>query len=292
MVAFGNPVPQAVIRPMGSPLIVGSFRVVCDFACHMARSNPIPGIDIGDGTCGKPVLAMKAGKVSYIRPGTVGATTSDKASIVRIEHGVLSDGADYESGYGHLAIRAGLTVDQVVPEGYQLGTVDKIGATTCHLHGGMKRNGVEIDWWPLLRQNGATEDDQMIPIPPGKFLELVNKQTSVIVDKANLRAERLLPPDPRGTVLAAYPKGTVFHPNLQADDGSPAGGATPTRWYYGPALDSRGYQIVGWMHSSVVGPLTDIVPAGGHTDAELMAAAALARANGISDAALAAAAVK
>jgi murein DD-endopeptidase MepM/ murein hydrolase activator NlpD len=293
MVAFANPVPQAVIRPPGSPPIIGDFRVICDFACHMARTPPKQGIDISDGTCGKPVLAMAPGKVSFIKYGVIGSTLSADASIVLVDFG-----NGYKQGAGHLKIRSGLAVGQQVPEGYQLGTIDKIGANACHLHGGMKQliNGVwvEIDWWPLLRQNGATEETDMTPIPPGKFVQLDDKKTSVSNNGkgANFRAERVLPPDPRATVLEVYPDGTAFVPLMQADDGSPAGGATPTRWYAGFGVNKAGFAIFGWFHSSVLATLQDDLPAGGHTDAELMAAAALARANGISDAGNAALAVK
>src|SRR6185503_6855431 len=130
MVAFGNPV-AGTIRPMGSPLIVGNFRVTCDFACHMARPSPIPGIDIGDATCGKPILAMTSGTISMVRLGTVGATTSDKASIFRIKR---PDG--WEVGVAHLKIKAGLAVGQSISESTAIGTLDKIGATACHVHVG------------------------------------------------------------------------------------------------------------------------------------------------------------
>jgi len=252
MVAFSNPV-QGLIRPPGSPVIVGSFRVTSTFTEHVASGRGA-GIDIGNAQCGSPVLAMKAGRISLVYPGKVGSTASADASIVRVDHGVLDDGARYENGVAHLRIRAGLAVDQIVPEGYQLGTIDKVGTSACHLHGGMRRNGVEIDWWQLLIQNGAQEDG-MIPVPSVAFTELVNKKTSLI-SVADFHAERLL----SAPVLKRFPAGTNFIPVGSANEGSPAGGPTPTLWYFG-FMPIAGGVIGGWFHSSGLGPLVANEPA-------------------------------
>lgn len=149
---FGNPVP-GVIRPPGSALQVGRFRVTQTFQQHLANGLA-PGVDISNGREGDPVLAMEAGNVSavFIDPG-------NQALIVRIRHtGALSA---FETGYAHLA-SASVTVGQPVVRGQQIGLVGHSGAEFAHLHGGCKRNGVEIDWWPLLDQNQA--EDAVITI--------------------------------------------------------------------------------------------------------------------------------
>jgi murein DD-endopeptidase MepM/ murein hydrolase activator NlpD len=248
MVAFSNPV-VGTIYAKGAAHPAGTFVVTATFADHVA-SGRAPGIDIGNGACGALVFTMGAGVISLVKLGTVGATTSDKASIVRVKH---PNG--WESGVAHLKVATGLAVGQAVGDGAVLGTCDKIGASACHVHFGVKDpNGIEVDAWPYLRQNGATEDE-MVPIPPGKFVQLANKVTKVTgAYGANFRAERLT----TAPVLKLYPVGTVFTPLMQADDGTSAGGATPTRWFGGFGLRDDGFAIFGWMHSSVVAVPSDI----------------------------------
>lgn len=274
MPAFGNPV-QGIIRPMGSPLIVGSYRVTCDFACHMARPNPIPGIDLNDATCGKPVLAMTSGTISLIRLGTVGATTSDKASIFRIKR---PDG--WEAGVAHLKIGAGFAVDQSIAEGTQIGTVDKIGAVGCHVHMGAKDpSGVEVDAWPLLKQNGATEGDELDP----SFSPKPNRTVTV-----NKGARHRLDPslNPANIAIASDPGGPLGFPLMGTVVGTAVNGNAIWYAYWRPETSK-----VYYLHTSTCGAETPWEPTGGHSDAELAEAAKRARANGIADAAVAAGAV-
>jgi len=137
---YGNPV-EGQIRPPGSPLIVGSFRVTSTFGEHVASGRG-EGVDIGNGRCGDPVLAMADGKVTMAR-------LLGSANVVRIAHPQF---AGDESGYAHLATIE-VQLGKSVKRGDRIGTVGKTGATACHLHLGLKRNGVEIDSWPLLDQN-------------------------------------------------------------------------------------------------------------------------------------------
>ena len=140
MPAFGNPV-VGYIRPPGSGVLVGSFRVTSTFAEHVASGRG-PGVDIGDGQCGAPVFAMHDGRVTL--SGVLGG-----AKVVRI---MASDGI-HESGYAHLAsILPSAAVGKTVKRGQQIGTLGSTGATACHLHVGLKRSGVEVDSWPLLEQ--------------------------------------------------------------------------------------------------------------------------------------------
>lgn len=271
MVAFANPV-AGPITAKGVTRPAGLFGVTSTFADHVA-SGRAAGIDIGNGRCGDPVLAMKSGTISYIRPGTPGATTSDKASIVRVAH---ADG--WVTGYAHLTVRLGLAVGQVVAEGYELGSVNKIGATACHLHWGPKDpNGVEVDGWPLLRQNGATEDEVLQGANPQR---IVNRQTSVLANDTNFRSSPFVRADNK---LVKFAAGAQFYPDW-AVEGTMVG--TSNRWYggWGNVIGSKAF---GYFHESVVAPLTPIEQSG-HSDQELKDA----RADGISDAAKAAGAVQ
>ena len=59
---FGNPV-KGRIRPPGSPVIVGNFRVTSSFEEHVADGRG-EGTDIGNGRCGAPVFAIADGTVT------------------------------------------------------------------------------------------------------------------------------------------------------------------------------------------------------------------------------------
>jgi hypothetical protein len=251
MVAFSNPV-AGHIYAKGEAHPAGTFVVTATFgqidAYHL---TPHQGIDVGNGGCGALVFSMGAGVISLVKLGTVGATTSDKASIVRVKH---PNG--WETGVAHLKVATGLAVGQAVFDGYPLGTCDKIGATACHVHFGVKDpSGTEVDAWPLLRQNGATEAD-MIPIPTAAYTRLANKKSSLIAN-GNFRDARS-----NGAVLKLYPSGTVIYPVASASDGSVPTGSTSSTWFYCILYDDSpaGY-IGGWFHSSLVGPLVDDVAA-------------------------------
>ena len=148
---YGNPVAGR-IRPPGSPLIVGDFRVTSTFVEHVASGRG-EGVDIGNGRCGDPVLAMADGTVTMA--GLLGP-----ANVVRIAHPQFHG---HESGYAHLATIE-VNVGRSVRRGDRIGTIGKTGASACHLHLGLKRNGVEIDSWPLLDQNrqaGVPQNESM-----------------------------------------------------------------------------------------------------------------------------------
>lgn len=271
MPAFANPVAGTIFAK-GAAHPAGTFAVTATFADHIAGGRA-PGIDIGDGRCGDPVLAMKPGVVSLIKPGKVGSTASIDASIVRVTH---DDG--WVTGYAHLTIRLGLVVGQAVAEGYELGSVNKIGATACHLHWGPKDpSGVEVDGWPLLRQNGATEDDVLQGANPQR---IVNRQTSVIANDTNFRSSPFVRPDNK---LVKFAAGAQFYPDW-AVEGTTVG--TSNRWYGGWGNVGAGKEF-GYFSEVVVAGLSPIEQSG-HSDQELKDA----RADGISDAAKAAGAVQ
>jgi murein DD-endopeptidase MepM/ murein hydrolase activator NlpD len=250
MVAFANPV-NGLIAAKGVAHPVGTFVVTSTFADHVA-SGRAPGVDIGNGGCGAPVIAMQAGTVSYIRLGTVGATTSDKASIVLVKH---PNG--WTTGYAHLKIRSGLALGQAVPEGYQLGTVDKIGATACHLHFGVKDlSYVEVDGWPLLRQNGAIDEDDGMD---ASFSPHPNRTVTVnagarhrLTPDASISTNIAIASDPGGPLGDIAPgaplalMGTVIGKAPSTDP------TNPIWWAYWRPETKRPYYI----HTSATGPET------------------------------------
>ena len=140
---YGNPT-VGYIRPPGSPIRVGSFRVTAPFG-SIDPSHPTPhgGVDIGNGKCGDPIFACADGKVTLA--GKLG-----DAVVVRIAHPQFPG---EETGYAHLAtIQVGIKLGVLVKRGQQIGTLGMTGATACHLHLGLKLNGASVDIWPKLEQ--------------------------------------------------------------------------------------------------------------------------------------------
>jgi murein DD-endopeptidase MepM/ murein hydrolase activator NlpD len=119
----------------------GAFRVTSTFAEHVASGRG-PGVDLGNGRCGDPVMAMHDGTVTL--SGLLGT-----AKVIRIK---APDGI-YESGYAHLAtILPNAALGKFVKRGIQIGVVGMTGADACHLHLGLKKSGTEVDSWPLMDQ--------------------------------------------------------------------------------------------------------------------------------------------
>jgi len=270
MVALGNPV-RGHIYAKGEAHAAGAFAVVRTFADHVAAGAG-GGIDIGDGKCGSDILTM--GRFRVTEAFTISSGPYVGAKVVRY---ALLDYPGYEAGLAHMpSIETAVGVTG--PEGSVIGHIGNSGGVPCHLHGGMKLNGVEIDWWNLLRQNGATDGGDMIPIPSANYKRLANKKTT-LVTAGNFRTERK-----SGTILKLFPAGTVFYPVAYANDGDVPAGSQSGEWFYGILLDDSpaGY-IGGWFHSSLLGPLVDDVPTTGHSDAELIDAVSKAGHNAAVD---------
>jgi murein DD-endopeptidase MepM/ murein hydrolase activator NlpD len=168
---FTNPV-QGVIRPPGSPKVLNSYRVTQPFGCTGVTAEPKlgtclhfhRGIDVGDGTCGHPVIAARGGTVRYS-----GKLSNGEQMVI------LNHGGGWGSSYSHLAVRA-VSATQGVVAGTRLGSVGDTGfANGCHLHFAVK-SGLPTGWtradfipnafggrgdstgkwenpWPLLEQN-------------------------------------------------------------------------------------------------------------------------------------------
>jgi murein DD-endopeptidase MepM/ murein hydrolase activator NlpD len=149
---FGNPVNGPILENKAPWPGTPTFRVTQTFAQHVATraaaiaagtppdQAPGLGIDLGNGRCNDPVMAMVAGTVTLA--GFLGA-----AKVVRYR-----PSATEEFGAAHLATIM-VTVGQKVTKGQQIGTLGMTGATACHLHQGYTINGVEQDWWPILESN-------------------------------------------------------------------------------------------------------------------------------------------
>lgn len=231
---FGNPV-RGRIRPPGSSVIVGSFRVTSTFEEHVASGRG-EGTDIGNGRCGAPILAIADGEVTLA--GMLG-----QAKVVRIAHAQLPG---HESGYAHLdSIARGIKVGKKVKRGDRIGTLGKTGADACHLHLGLKLNGVEIPSWPLLEQNlgaGMLKGTLVRPI--------VNRQAKTLGDGTRLRPS----PGTADTPLAEYAAGVEFVPNFLVKGGLANGSR---RWYGGWARTARGTEF-GYISETVLGQLRRI----------------------------------
>ena len=265
MVAFDNPV-RGPIYAKGAPYPVGAFRVTATFADHVTSGRG-PGIDIGDGKCGSEILTV--GRFRVEEAFTVTSGPYAGAKVVRYR---LLDYPEHQIGIAHMdAIETAVGVTG--PTGVVIGHFGSSGGVPCHLHMGDKPTWLhgqaidEIDWWPFLRQNGATDGGDMIPIPAANYKRLANKKTSLITN-GNFRTERK-----SGTILKLFPAGTVFYPVAYANDGDVPAGSQSGEWFYGILLDDSpaGY-IGGWFHSSLLGPLVDDVLTTGHSDAELIEA--------------------
>ena len=160
------------IRPPGSKLVSGKFRVTQDFGCTGVDDEPRlggcahfhRGLDINDGGCDTAVFAAHAGKVRFA--GELG--NGEKVVIVNHSRG-------WGTSYGHLN---GIAVDDgaEVVVGTKIGRIgDTGGARGCHLHfavkSGLPKGWTRLDFipnplggtgdttgrwrnpWPLLMQN-------------------------------------------------------------------------------------------------------------------------------------------
>ena len=258
---LGNPVPGP-IRPFGT---AGSgFGVVAVFgavdAFHPAN-NPDgthghQGIDIGNGTCGFPILAVEDGTIDEI------LTAPNGARIVRYQ---LTKYPGYQAALAHMDTFE-VNLGQKVMRSQIIGHAGRSGTSACHLHGGMRLNGKEIDWWPLLDQN--RED----PMPGFKIGS--NIGTFKFVGAHAL----ISPTDPKVRYLQpanAGPFDVAASLDLKKPDGTPVdidGNAPPLNQrdqvylVDAPTFGVAAYALRG------DGTFTPTTPAG-HSDADLKQAA-------------------
>lgn len=283
---FGNPVRQALIRPAGSPIMPGNFRVTQEFGPTTVKEEPkviwpggegIPagtydhfhrGLDLGDARCGAAVVAAEAGIVTIAGKGGDGA--------IRV---VIDHGQGFQTWYYHLADEI-VAVGQVVTQGQGIGHVGSTGnSTACHLHFQVQKDGSPVDPWARLEQNTTTDPDapvQEADVPnPSSYIpgQVATVGASVNV---NVRAGA----STQAKVIRQIPKAT-------------SESWAVTCWEKGEAVSGSDQWLVRWSgaweycHSSAVlsgptAPATDCAPLvkaardTGYAEAKAAAAVAVA----------------
>jgi murein DD-endopeptidase MepM/ murein hydrolase activator NlpD len=250
---IGNPV-QGRIYPKGTAVSPGQFVVTAGFG-DIDASHPTPhqGIDIGDGKCGSPILAVEDGVVT--------AAFMDPAGPLIVRYRLTKYPA-YEAALAHMPSLE-VAVGQAVKRGQVIGHIGASGATACHLHGGMKLNGVEIDWWPLLAQNQEDGMDASFS-PKGNRTVTVNagarhRLAPDASDPTNI-AIGSDPGGPLGGALHLPLMGTVVGVPPSSDPGN-------SIWY---AYWRPETKKVYYIHTSACGPETPWEATTGHSDQELI----------------------
>ena len=247
MVAFGNPVegfilgPNVTRRDDDPRLSTGHalFRVTQTFDHINTAISLLPhgAIDMANYICGDRVFAAKGGNARrYV--------DNAGALAVIIDH---HDG--WQTLYWHLSAWVIPTGTSTVLGGQHIGYVGKTGlGGSCHLHFEVHKNGKKVDPWPLLRQNGATEDDMTIS---GKFIKhIVNKRSTLKV-QTNFRAGS----STKTEVVQLFPAKTGFYPVIEVENEIVNGSPT----WYGCWLyvTGSGYTF-GYLHSSLCTPLEEV----------------------------------
>lgn len=278
---FANPVDGIIAphEPLSAWPGAPAYRVTASFG-QIDANHPTPhqGMDVGNAQCGGTIYSMYRGKIihAYVDPG-------NGANIVRMEHPDLASffgGQRVFTGVAHmpsLEATVGLWIEQRIA----IGHVGKSGATACHCHVGLHIGGApqgnyivggqEIDIWPYLNQNTGGVD----MIQGTNQTRLVGQQTTVKGNKTNFRPS----PSTQLPALAQLDAGVGFIPDYSVD--GEAVGVAPNisrRWFAGFA-PVKGVPSLGYLHDSVVNPLTS-PPTGGHTDKELADAKAAGVAEG------------
>lgn len=115
----------------------GTFEVTNDAAGHMAATHQLskePAVDLGNGHCGEPVLAMAPGfAIPLFDPGS-------GAIGVAIEHG-----RGEVTEYWHLERHVFGTGGRGVTQGQTIGYLGNSGIAHCHLHLMLKLDGRAVD---------------------------------------------------------------------------------------------------------------------------------------------------
>lgn len=230
---FGNPI-AGFISPAGTPFKIDRFRVTSSFADHVA-SHRGEGVDIGNGRCGAPVLAMADGKVAFAGP-------DGKALVVRIDHPQFPG---HQTGYAHLA-QIDTVLHKEVRRGDRIGLLGRTGADACHLHIGLKLRGKEIDSWPLLDQNAVGSD-----MLKGTLISRIhNRRTKMLGNGTRLRPS----PGTAERELVKLAAGMEFFPHFVVEGGLANGSR---RWLAGWATTPRGTEF-GYISETVLAPLKPI----------------------------------
>jgi hypothetical protein len=232
-VKFGNPVPSP-IQAQAEKWNGKNFRVTATFKDHIVGKRP-PGLDLGDGRQGDPVVAADAGTIVF-----AGKDIGNGALIVR-QRAASQVGTII--GYAHLS-RIVVKVGQRVTRGQALGAVGMTGADAPHLHFGVTVNGREVDPEPYLTIGTTQPEEDMKPVPRGVFGHIVNRKTT-LAKIAGFYAD----PDVTSELFEKYPVGTPFIPTASAL----VAGST---WRGGFLFDDEeGGYVFGWFQPGSLNPL-------------------------------------
>lgn len=251
---FTNPTAGGRIQAQAEVWDGTSIRVTRDCAGHRA-TNQGCALDLGDGKCTRPVLAVAAGTVTY---------RNTVQGILRIDHG-----GGWQSDYAHMSPLL-VAIGTKVTQGQQIGEIGDAHDPTvlnffgCHLHFGILLNGVEQDPWPLLNQNQETTD-----VLKGTFIEGIWNRRATTLGPTQFLAD---PTDNSGGVLAQFAAGRAFDPAFVVAGVTLAGS---NRWYGGWGQTAKGLEF-GYLHGSALGPMVPRETVGGITQAQLDAAVAKA----------------
>lgn len=122
----------------------GYGRITSSFGYRASPAGFHLGTDIGTG-CGGGVYAAKSGTVSYAGWNGV------YGNFIRVDHG-----GGVQTEYGHLN-SIGVGYGASVGSGKYIGAAGATGgATGCHLHFGVRLNGLVTDPVPYMRDRGVT----------------------------------------------------------------------------------------------------------------------------------------
>jgi hypothetical protein len=272
MTYFTNPVPGVIhpkswVRPAGNI----EFKNTRTCADHKATGQGC-AIDIGNGRCDGKVLASAAGVVTF---------RQDLQGIVRIQH---ADG--WRTDYSHM-FPILVKVGAIVTQGQQIGEVSDAhdpaipNFSGCHLHYNILLNGVQQDPWPYMNVPPPLVGEDVLQ---GTFIRTVenDKVFTTASPEMNFRSSPYVKTD---NIIGKLPTNTELHPDFVVA-GTKVGAAANLEWYGAWWQSTKGWEFgyASLVFCTVPVPIEKL----GHTDQEL----ADARAEGISDAAEAAAAVK
>ena len=244
-ITLGKPVSKPLYRLGGATVPGGprvrtlndpaTFEITQNAAQHVASGvgSAEPAVDIGNGSCGEPILAMAQGWASR---------TSDSAGAlgVRTDHG-----AGITSEVWHLGgwaippegafVRAGTTV------GY-LGHTGLGSGAHCHIE--IKVDGKAIDPEKYIFGTPLELQEDGLSVTTSGLKHVINRVTKITVD-SNFRADATK----QATILNTYDGGTTFLPTIEVT-GEAIG--TNSAWLGGwMYLPNKGYAF-GFFHSSVL----------------------------------------
>jgi murein DD-endopeptidase MepM/ murein hydrolase activator NlpD len=264
MVAIGNPIigplhPKGWVRPAGNTDMVVTQTAAEHMRAYTGHPAGPPALDIGDGAPDlDSILAPHAGTVSQAL--TVGSAN--------LSIDFTSGGKRWRIVLAHDTLPHLVAVGQSVSEGQVVDRMGMTGATAIHLHIQLGWwNGtawVWVDPWLYLRQNGATEEEDVDVLKGINPVRIVNRKTNVIGDNTRFRPS----PGTADPPLTEYPAGTLFYPDYLVQGGLANGSRG---WYAGWGTTPKGAEF-GYMSDTVVNPLSPIEQSG-HSDDELSTAA-------------------